>query len=689
MITINNIRSRKNLMMAYTRLLTNPEAVYKNYFRNIYATYGMSIDDNLKNLSKKIKSGYVSEQSYKVYIPKTNGLNRMFTVMSIEDQIVYQAYANKLADQMLDKIKNRYKKCVFGNMYAGKDSDFFFQKWDDAYKAYTKAIIRAHNNGNSFIASFDLTACYDSINHNLIKKLLYVYHFSEETIKEFIMLLEKWCSPSLEYSLGVGIPQGPQASGIIAEAVLSEYDGYIETQQKKYSFKYFRYVDDIKILAKDEETVKWILFLLDKKSKELGLFPQASKVSVHKITDIDVEVKHISKPLFEDDLEEIDKPDIAANSIEDLLKKHSNDITTIRRYLKFVKPNAKNNRTLFKLLTIHPELISSFAFYVSRYPRRVPQSIIKYIVKCSLDKSRQYQAGILMRAVSFNLTDRAIIELGLVADSLLKKDRKEHFIIDLVFKEQLYLFLVLSKKKTIGTFVSMIKREPNWWIRQQFLSDLVVSEASPELIKKLVNLSLFSNYSDESLGAAMQVVVDASLVMLPNLAEIPSIVQEILRTAGIISRRKYSNSQINRYLEIITSDKWNFRWKKVLGKEHDYLERLVFAAMSYWKTDLTAFVNLWDTIDDKILSIVTTLHSELGRYSLGNVGGIKHAKVLPSILPNFYNTVMMIHDLRLQSYLSHSMVKNTGEYTGPIPFKKRNQIRKMIAEGLRELEAYL
>lgn len=69
--------------------------------------------------------------------------------------------------------------------------------------------------------------------------------------------------------------------------MLSEYDSFIESIQKSYDFKYFRYVDDIKILAKEEETVSWVLFLLDKKSKELGLFPQASKVSVHKIINID------------------------------------------------------------------------------------------------------------------------------------------------------------------------------------------------------------------------------------------------------------------------------------------------------------------------------------------------------------------------------------------------------------------
>lgn len=549
-MVLNSYSTTKNIDLAYARLLTNPEATYKNYFRNIYATYGMAKDNNIHNLSKKMKSGYVPEQSFKVYVPKPNGLNRMYTLMSVEDQIVYQAYANKLADQMqVESIKRRYKKSVFGNLYAGKNSDFLFQRWEDSYKAFTKAIIKAFKNGNEYIASFDLTACYDSINHNLLGDILRKYHFAEACIKQLISLLEKWCSPSSDYLIGVGIPQGPQASGIIAESVLSEYDSFIESIQKSYDFKYFRYVDDIKILAKDEETVRWVLFLLDKKSKELGLFPQASKVSVHKIINIDDEVKRISKPLFEDDIEEEEKPDTASQNIYKMLKAKSTDITTVKRYLQYVAPNSQNNKLVFKILEQHPEAISSFVYYVRRYPRKLPNTIVYFIKNCMLDKTKQYQAGILLQVATFNMTIKAVKELGNIANSLLRGDKQEQFIFDLLFKEQLYLLLILSGKFTIKTYVKKIKREENWWIRQQLLSDLIICDAPEEITKKLVSISLVSEHSDETLGAAMQVVVEPSKYAIPPRNSISSPAQEALKQAGIIKRGKYSNSQINKYLD--------------------------------------------------------------------------------------------------------------------------------------------
>ena len=72
-------------------------------------------------------------------------------------------------------------------------------------------------------------------------------------------------------------------------------------------------------ISDNREVVEWILFLLDKKSKELGLFPQSSKITVHKIVNIDNEVKRISTPLFEDDFSEDEQKDYARKNIAQLI----------------------------------------------------------------------------------------------------------------------------------------------------------------------------------------------------------------------------------------------------------------------------------------------------------------------------------------------------------------------------------
>ena len=688
MVEINNIKTLKNLDLAYTRLLTNPESTYKNYFRNIYAIYGIAKKNNLKNLSQRIKSGFVPEKAYKIYMPKTNGLSRMFTLVSIEDQIVYQSFANKLADQMqmVERIKKRYKKSVFGNLYAGKDSPYLYQRWEDSYKGFTKAIIKSFQTGNKYIATFDLTSCYDSINHSLLKSILLRYKFSETCANDLIRLLGEWCSPQ-SYALGVGIPQGPQASGIIAEAVLAEYDAYIEELQKKYVFSYFRYVDDIKVLAKEKGTVEWVLYLLDKKSKDLGLFPQSSKISVHQITNIYEEVKQISKPLFDDDIEDSMKPFEAAHQLKLLLKSKSSDVTSVKRYLQYIDPNSKNNKLVLRLLSAYPMVNPSFVYYLQRYPRLLPPLIVKYIKELCLDKTKQYYAGILLKATVNNLSRSDIRSMGELAYTLLNKDKKECFINDPLFKEQLLLLLILSENYTVKSYLYRIRNEYNWWIRQQLLSDLSAHDIPDSILNYYVNSSIVKTNPDESLVASMCVILDPFRVKIPR-TQLSAISQEALKAAGIISRSKYTSSQINRYLEVMTEEKWSFPWKKILGERHSDIERSVFAACCYWKTDLTSFVNLWDTIDDQMLFSLTAAHKELGGYTLGKVGAIKNSIKIASVLPQFHLLVNEIHELRLSSFLSHSIIIRTGKSTGPIPFRERNRILSLISNGMRELESY-
>ena len=161
--------------------------------------------------------------------------------------------------------------------------------------------------------------------------------------------------------------------------------------------------------------------------------------------------------------------------------------------------------------------------------------------------------------------------------------------------------------------------------------------------------------------------------------------QNIFKQAGVIQRSRYSNSQITRYLSKLASIQQKFQWKKKLGKEHDQIERTLFTAIGYWTTDLTAFVNIWDTIDDRICSLITKDHTELDGYVLGNIGGIARSNGFINNIPKFHKMCMELHQLRLHSHLSHSEIKGTHQYTGPIPQNKRKTIIKLINEGVQEL----
>lgn len=686
MYTINNVRKKSNLELAYNRLITNPESTYKNYFRNSYNNFALSIDENIRDISSKMKSGYLPDSTIRTYMPKSNGLSRMYTLLATEDQIVYQAYANIIAEAISNKcVRARYKKSVFGNLYTEKDNIFFYQPWQNSYKAYTRSIIRAYKSGLEYIASFDLTACYDSINHTLIKEILIKNHFSDNCATGFITLLGKWESANGP-ELGTGIPQGPLASGIIAEMVLSEYDAYIEKLQKKYKFKYFRYVDDIRILADNEEIVKWILFLLDKKSKELGLFPQSSKITVHKIEDVNLEIKRISLPLFDDDFDDEGKQKVATKNITRLLQKPEADLTLIKRYFHFVKHNSRSNMLSIKAVSLYPNLIHSFAYYVLRYPRKLPPSITNYIYDICKDKTKQFASGLLLEAAINNLTTKDANRFSSLAMNLLKENRKNNFIVDSKFRVQLVKLLISYGNLTEKQFKKLFKKEYNWWERKELISSLNSSTYPPA--KEIVCEYLADLNIDVSLSSARIIIERTSEFTIPALANISPAAQNTLKCAGIIHRSRYNSSQISKYILLIIDKEIKIPWKKKLGKEHNPLERNVFSAMGYWKTDLTAFVNIWDIIDDRLCYELKNSHSELGGYNLGNVGGLKTSNKFRTILPKFYTMAMEIHKLRLQSHLSHYVDRNTNVYTGPIKQGERKRIKNLITEALEEIAVF-
>ena len=153
---------------------------------------------------------------------------------------------------------------------------------------------RAFKDGYHFTASFDLTACYDSIDHGVLRHFLDGLGVSAEVSALLCTMLTKWTDSGLKKPIhhGHGIPQGPVPSGLFAEVVLSHFD----STAKKRGLRYFRYVDDIRLFARDELTLRQELIALDIKSKEVGLFPQSSKVSIHRVTNIEDEIKGISQP---------------------------------------------------------------------------------------------------------------------------------------------------------------------------------------------------------------------------------------------------------------------------------------------------------------------------------------------------------------------------------------------------------
>ena len=195
MSDLEKVFALTNLRRAYRWILSNPDAQYKSYFRDSYDAFAIASDTHLKWIRQEgLKERYQVTHASKIMTPKPSGVLRPITLLTVEDQIVYQACVNLVADVLKRKTKKRYEKRVFAHLYAGKTSQFFYIQWQRSYRKFAKRIETAFADGYQFVANFDLASFYDSIDHNVLRHFLKESSIDEDTIDFLLQCLKVWTS---------------------------------------------------------------------------------------------------------------------------------------------------------------------------------------------------------------------------------------------------------------------------------------------------------------------------------------------------------------------------------------------------------------------------------------------------------------------------------------------------------------
>ena len=382
MATLDQLRHPHNLRLAWRWLRSNPDASYKSYFRPLYQHFAVAEDVLLNDLADRLKRDiYDPEPACKLFFPKTSGILRPYSLLSVEDQIVYQAAVNLIAEKLYPRVRQRYLKQVFGHLYAGKTSIWFYRKWSDGYKAFNEATRQAFHDGLVYTASFDLTACYDSLDHGVLCHFLDKLGFDPAFCIKLSGWLERWTATERGIFHHHGIPQGPLSSGLLSEVVLSHFD---DLKMKGIDFRYFRYVDDIRLFARDEHSLRRLLVELDLMSKDIGLFPQSGKISIHRVNDIERELKSLSNPPEAAVKRHFTDQRRLFKRIKELTPRYRiSDPTRFKYLLAHANPSAKLTARLWRILANHPEIYRSVCNYLRRYPKipRIPAQEVVAVIK--------------------------------------------------------------------------------------------------------------------------------------------------------------------------------------------------------------------------------------------------------------------------------------------------------------------
>lgn len=684
---INQAFSLVNLRRCWGWIKSNPEAGYKGYFRHIYRAYELGIDKNLEELSRKLKKGLFQPSfAEKLYFPKGSGLLRPWTLLGVEDQIAYMAAASIAAIRLHPRVRRQYETTVFGNLYAGKKSDFFYRDWRRCYRSYTDAMRNAYASGHRWTASFDLTACYDSIDHRVLRDRLLEIKVDQDLVDMLMNWLCHWTVHDQSDSIYIehGIPQGPLPSGMLSEVVLSYFDKLPQIPDTVY----LRYVDDIRLFGEQEDVIRRQLIELDLASKRIGLFPQSSKIKIHAVDDIEDEIKGISNPPEQlyDDQGGADQHtvELRLNELSKGLRIH--DDTRFKYVLGHARPNSRMSRRLLKLLERYPHLHATIGRHLEKTP-----SLSKAVSGDVMSLVREHDVypsftASLVCALTGRVHHDYKSAFTAFCTNLFRGRKGPN---DPGLRMAAGRVAILSASSNWSLIDRLVTNSESWWVRASLIQYVKIDHVGPASAADIAN-RLIRDCDVNVASTASDYLLTHDLKLNRPYTEVNRCAQSTLRKAKIIGSIRRNDDPISDCVKAVLGNSVaKIEWRQVLGPVYKDTLPLIVRWTAYSKSDATSWINITDTFMDRVFDRYFSHSSTLGTYVLGKIGSVLYSSTstLATVNPKLYLAARHVHDLRLESDLSHPITRTTGKPTRFIRYKEMQAVLPMVAAGFEEMWA--
>ncbi|MFQ6403743.1 reverse transcriptase domain-containing protein [Methylophilus sp. 'Pure River'] len=244
-LELEHARKQRRTSSVSAKVLKTPATWQDNDLFNPFHVYKRR-RQIAKSIALKITQGTYSPNPPNVKnIPKASGGYRQVTTYQIPDAAVSRLYYQQLL------WKNKHRFSSFSYAYRN-DRNVHFAIQDIA--------VELRQNSRSFIAEFDFSKFFDSINHEyLFDQFAENGFFVTEAEKKVI---EAFLGPS-----GKGIPQGTSISLFLANLVCWKLDKGLE----KAGLQFARYADDTVIWSQDYQKISRAYDIISAFSKEAGV----------------------------------------------------------------------------------------------------------------------------------------------------------------------------------------------------------------------------------------------------------------------------------------------------------------------------------------------------------------------------------------------------------------------------------
>ena len=671
--------SIENLTLAWNRINTDTNNLsYKNYYRTLFWYYEFDLDSNLKNLSKKLENKtYVPSKTLKVYKPKQSGLQRTFTLLEIDDLIVYQAIANIIIPAFAKKRNNLENEFVFSNLFNDnlETNIFLYENWQQGYKQYKKKISKQYKDGLIYTAHFDLAAYYDTIDQNSLLSDI-VRDTRNEIGQCLFYCLQEWSNKTQSDSKKIahGIPQGPLSSNVFAELFLLSIDKFLVDKNICYS----RYVDDIVIQGKTIEEVQRAIILLDIKCKEKGLVPQSSKFKIY-------EAKSVEDAIGKNpSLSSSEKVNIFSDEKRILelftlaFEQDSIDSSIIRYILKVYDKSDILMDKIFIEFSNHYEFAEDFCTYLKRFVDTKSHVLLVFI-SSYLNRTIPYdfvESELwMLLATLYNYEN--IYPFAKIAITKLVNQPSD------ILKYGIYKYLA---KLQDNRFIKFLSHEEN-----KLLLGLEIQNISSNIINNSRFIELLKFYTKRK-SVILQTLLFRHLYFMYQYNEIPEkTFKQLTRLLPSLNEQKLET--INFYLERDFELDSSIDWKEFFVNSFEHANTIFYHAHLASNRHKSEWLNAIDSFNDLLIrTLIEKLHiwnPTLRTPPLIVLDRKKKTKAqdygclidketqLAKTYPLLINNALEIHNRRCKNPLSHAMDEKTFTFTS---FVTRTEYYEYLAK---------
>jgi hypothetical protein len=605
-----------NFELAFTRVVRGGNEEYKTFYRHLFPSFNLALRENLKDLIEELRRGtFEPERPTVVYQPKKSGILRPLTLLSLRDLIVYQAIVNRTAVSFADEQANYAFKKTFGAIFAGHTSPFFYRSWKTSYRKYNSAITSAFNGGNDFVADFDLVSFYELIEHDLLAERLRKKVKSKTLIDLLLNCLRRWTSDKAGSYVGHGVPQGPEPSAFLAECFLFHFDS------KDYrAVKYCRYVDDIRLMAKDEVPIRRALLKLDLQSKELGLVPQAQKIDCRRVVDLEEVLKNIPSAIAGATEEKVGR---APNSHADLVKMFRHSIKKVSKQwivhdptkFKFALHRMNSRRDVLRriapLLSARPDLSWALSSYIKGFG---PDAEAADILLATLQRDPTYDAsaGNYIDAMDVCEPTTANAKYRRVIETANRRSEEKSIILKIASSS------FRARRRSPLEALRLVESESDARVRSILLHRLFGTHPSAPFnistCKRFLEQCTESIDPDLARFSAALLLDDwpwSSPVPWSPSKKVNRSVSLLLQALGLRKRAPKKQGVLDVFFQSRYKIGVVLSWRKALGKDWRETERRCLTFQRLLIGDPTARITLLDTFNELLLQNLSSRHPAL------------------------------------------------------------------------------